>query len=129
MKTTAFKILVVDDTPIARQGTALSVEAMGIQADQAVNGQDAIARVENYDYALILMDYNMPDMDGIECSNKIRELQTKTGTRTPIVLLSASDEVALKKKCLDAGMDGFLSKTCPIERLRETVSKWLPVRG
>ena len=119
------KILVVDDTPIARQGTAIVVQTLGFKTDEAANGREALANMQTHQYALVLMDYNMPGMDGMECTQKIREQEKQTGIRIPIIGLSASNEANIREKCLQAGMDDYLPKSYTKEELQHIVDKWL----
>jgi CheY-like chemotaxis protein len=118
-------ILVVDDTPIASLGTACVLQTLGFMADQAGSGREALVRVGASQYALIFMDHDMPDMDGFECTQKIREMENGTGTRIPIVGLTASDETDIREKCLQAGMDDYLHKRYTPEELRQILSKWV----
>jgi len=119
------KILVVDDTALSRMGTAITVKALGFATDEAASGPEALDRVGSCHYALILMDYNMWQMDGIECTQKIRALESKTGTRVPIVALTSSNEMEIREKCLQAGMDDYLDKSYSPEELQEILAKWL----
>lgn len=120
-------VLVVDDTVITRQGTALAIQCLGFETDEAEDGPVALAKVKTTEYAAIIMDYNMPLMNGLECTAKIRELETGTGSRTPIIGMTASEEQDIRQKCIDAGMDDFIEKSCSNTELRETLAKW--VRG
>jgi CheY-like chemotaxis protein len=119
------KILIVDDTPIARQGTAMTVQSLGFKTDEAVGGCEAFANVQTHQYALILMDCNMPNLDGIECTQKIREQEKQTGIRIPIIGVSASNDAQTRAKCLQAGMDDYLSKSYTKEELQHIINKWL----
>jgi CheY-like chemotaxis protein len=121
------KILVVDDNSIVRQGTAITVQTLGYMTEEAASGREALDRLGASQYALIFMDYEMPDMDGFECTMKIRELENATGTRIPIVGLTASNEIQIKEKCLKAGMDDYLDKSCSPEALRQILSKWVTI--
>ncbi|MBA4075118.1 MAG: hypothetical protein C0508_08750, partial [Cyanobacteria bacterium PR.023] len=118
------KILVVDDAPIVRLGTAMSLTDMGFEVDQAQSGEEALDRVKHTRYAIILMDYHMPDMDGTECARLIRSYESETGTRTPIVCLTSEDPIEVCQSCLDAGMDDCLSKTCSTAELEQMVVTW-----
>lgn len=86
------RILVVDDTPVTRQGTALIVTCFGYEVGEAGDGEAALLRLSTGDYGAVLMDYNMPRMNGLECTAKIRELEKGTGKRIPIIGISASQE-------------------------------------
>lgn len=123
-------VLIVDDLDISRQGTALTVESIGFDTDEASSGFEALEKVKARLYAAVLMDYNMPEMNGIECTAKIREMETATGRRTPVIAMSASEESDLREKCLLGGMDDFISKTCSTGELLLVLEKWaLDVRS
>jgi len=121
------KILVVDDNQIVRQGTAITVQTLGYMTEEAASGREALDRLGACQYALIFMDYEMPDMDGFECTRTIRELENGTGARIPIIALTASDEFQIREKCLQAGMDDYLHKMYTPQQLRQILSKWLSI--
>ena len=118
------KILVVDDTPIVRIGTAMSLTDMGFEVDQAQSGSEALDLVKDTRYAIILMDYHMPEMDGTECARLIRSYESEIGTRTPIVCLTSDDLSEVCQDCLNAGIDACLSKTCSTAELEKMVVTW-----
>jgi CheY-like chemotaxis protein len=122
------KILVVDDNAIVRQGTAIVVNGFGFATDEAASGHEALARVTVRQYALILMDYNMPEMDGFQCTRQIREMEMTTAKRIPIICLSASREKDIKDACLEAGMDDYLDKSFSNEQFKAMLLKWVVVK-
>jgi CheY-like chemotaxis protein len=106
-------VLVVDDVPANRQVARAMLEAAGYEAVTAPDGAEAIAAIEREDFDAVLMDVEMPGMDGLEATRRIRALPGPRG-RVPIIALSAAalpDQIAA---CRAAGMDGHLAK--PIER-------------
>jgi CheY-like chemotaxis protein len=105
-------ILVVDDTALSRLGTVALVEELGYQCDQADGAAAALSKVKMNVYALILMDYHMPGMDGIECTRKIREGTSGANSTVPIIALTSDHDSELESRCLAAGMNGFLLKNC-----------------
>ena len=105
-------ILVVDDTALSRLGTVALVEELGYQCDQADGAAAALSMVKKNAYALILMDYHMPGMDGIECSRKIREGESGANCAVPIIALTSDSDRELESRSLAAGMNGFLLKNC-----------------
>lgn len=117
------KILVVDDAPIARTGTALSLISLGFEVDQAESGLEALNKIKQTNYAVILMDYHMPEMNGCECTRLIRQYESKAAFRTPIVCLTANELAKVNQACFDAGMDDCLSKMAPIEDLKEIITR------
>lgn len=119
-------ILVVDDTPLSRLGTALTVRNLpGFQADEASDGISALEKLKASSYAAIVMDCDMPRMDGFECAAQIRELEKSTGSRIPIIGMSASTAENIRENCLNAGMDDYLDKSFSHEELRKMLAKWL----
>lgn len=120
-------ILVVDDTNISRAGTVITVQKLlGFEVDEADDGTTALAKVKTNNYAAILMDCDMPTMNGLQCTALIRELEKDTGTRTPIIAFTASTEIQIREKCLKAGMDDYLEKSCSNAELSEMLVKWTP---
>ena len=117
-------ILIVDDLEITRQATALAVEALGFEWHEASDGPTALEMVKNTAYCAILMDFSMPRMNGAECTEKIREMEKETGSRTPVIGLSASTEPEVRRKCIDADMDDFIDKSCSNSALLCVLEKW-----
>lgn len=118
-------ILVVDDTDIMRQGTVIALRMFGYETDEAANGQEALFKVKNGVFSLIFMDYNMKDMLGTECTSKIRLFEQESGLeRTPIVGMTASAELDIRKLCLLSGMDDYVDKACSIDDLQAKAKQW-----
>ena len=101
---------------------------MGYVVELAGNGQEAVEliRREPGRYALIFMDCQMPVMDGFSATHEIRALQAVSGSRVPIVAMTASAMESHERRCLDAGMDGFISKPIDLQRIRESLARFLP---
>jgi CheY-like chemotaxis protein len=102
---------------------------LGIAADLAGNGQQALEKFPHGDYALVLMDCQMPVMDGFETTRRIRELEASASgpdKHVPIVAVTASAMVGTRKKCLVAGMDDYLSKPIKFDTFKAVVEHWLP---
>lgn len=118
-------ILVVDDLDICRTGTTFLVKGMGYNTEQAESGAEALEKFQAVKCSLILMDCNMPLMDGFECAAKIRELELSTENRIPIVGFSASLESDLIERCLNSGMDACLPKSCSEVELSRTLQSFL----
>ncbi len=119
------KILVVDDLVIIRQATALMLESIGFDADQAASGAQAIEMFKAAKYAAIIMDFNMPQMNGFECTAKIRELERESGSRIPIICMSTGNDAGMKERCLAADLDDFLEKDCGPPELAATLLHWV----
>lgn len=107
---TVLNILVADDMEVNRQLAAVILERQGHRVKLVENGRQAIEVFADNRFDLVLMDVQMPGMDGLEATRRIRELEAEKGGRTPILALTAYAAGEDRKKCLDAGMDGYLSK-------------------
>jgi len=103
--------------------------ARSVNITEATNGQEALEAWSLRAFDLILMDVQMPDVDGLEATRKIRLREQLAGkdTRTPIVALTAGAEQEEKNRCLEAGMDDFLSKPISSAALRDLVSRYLDI--
>ncbi|MBU6451000.1 MAG: response regulator [Cyanobacteria bacterium REEB67] len=119
------KILVVDDESLCRSATSLAMQMIGYRVDQAANGLDALKRFISEQYDVILMDCDMPILNGIECTQKIREYETGTASRAVIIALTGSLAEDIEERCLRSGMDAYLNKSCSTEELQQVVQKWL----
>ncbi len=117
------RILVVDDEPMNREVAAQLLAIPGLDVCCAVDGEEAIARVAAGAFALILMDMQMPGMDGLEATRRIRALPN--GARVPIVAISGNAFADDRARCLAAGMDHFLAKPYEAEELFATLWRLL----
>jgi CheY-like chemotaxis protein len=117
------RILVAEDNPV-NQALALAVlRKMGYRADVAADGQETIDALERQAYDLILMDVQMPVMDGLEATRRIRSRYTGED-RPHIVALTANVMAGDREACFVAGMDDFLSKPIRLEEVRSVVEKY-----
>ena len=121
------RILVAEDI-VPNQEVALAIlSKLGHHADAAGTGVAALAAMEAESYDLILMDCEMPEMDGYEATQRIRQNEALTGKpRIPIVALTAHASLGDRDKCFDSGMDDYLSKPIDPRQLAASVQKWLP---
>ncbi len=120
-----YKVLLVEDNKINQKLEGLLLEKMGFYFDIANNGKEALSLFEKNSYDLILMDIQMPVMDGVEATKRIREIEKHKGGHIPILALTASafsDEI---KEFLEAGMDGFVPKPINYTSLHEAISNFL----
>jgi signal transduction histidine kinase/DNA-binding response OmpR family regulator/HPt (histidine-containing phosphotransfer) domain-containing protein len=118
-------ILVVEDNEINREIAIELLSDAGLSVDIAENGRAALARLDDpsADYAAILMDVQMPEMDGIEATKHIREVWS--AERLPIIAMTAHAYATERQRCLDAGMNDYVSKPFDPARLIRTVERWL----
>jgi CheY-like chemotaxis protein len=114
-------ILLVEDNPVNQKVAAQMLRRAGLQCDLAVDGKKAVAAVTQRHYDLILMDCQMPEMDGYEATREIRKLEVGGDTRTRIVALTANSSDGDRERCLDAGMDDHVGKPMSSKRLSEVL--------
>ncbi|WP_045222766.1 hybrid sensor histidine kinase/response regulator [Desulfonatronum thioautotrophicum] len=126
------KILLVEDYPTNQQVALRHLRGAGFFVDVAENGLQAVEAVSREDYNLILMDIQMPEMDGYAATQEIRKLEEKNkdstrNTRIPIIAMTAHALTGYKDKCLAAGMDDYLTKPMRRHELLAMVQKWTGV--
>ncbi len=119
------RVLVVDDTPMNLKITIRILEKLGVRADPAGNGKEAVEMFTQRPYDLVLMDCQMPEMDGYEATAALRELQKGTGKRVPVIAMTAHAMSGEREKCIAAGMDDYLSKPIDNQKLANLVRRWL----
>lgn len=107
---TQVRILLAEDNPVNQLLTTRLLEKRGHTVMLASNGREALAAFERKSFDLVLMDVQMPQMDGIEATAAIRNLEKSSGNHVAIVALTAYAMKGDREKCLAAGMDGYLSK-------------------
>jgi len=118
-------ILVAEDNPINQKVAILTLRHMGLQCDIAKNGLEAFEMYKEKKYNVILMDMQMPILDGINATQKIRDFENKEQleNKTFIIALTANAFIEDKQKCIDAGMNDFVSKPFKEDALRKTLSQ------
>ncbi len=117
-------VLVVEDNMINQIVTKDNLENLGCFVDAAASGKEAIALAAKQDYDFIIMDVQMPDMDGYEATMHIREKQT-LGHPPIIIALTANALPEDRDKCLNAGMDDYIAKPIQPDTLRKMLEKHL----
>ncbi len=119
------KVLVVDDNPVNQLVAVGLLEPFQCEIDTAVNGIECLAKLEHQHYDLILMDCNMPELDGYKASERIRA-EEKEGQHIIIVAITANAGPGDRERCLDAGMDDYLFKPFNRDELKAKLIRWLP---
>ena len=118
-------MLLVEDNPINQAVAKAMLSKLGLRWQLAKHGEEAVAWVLSHDFDLVLMDCQMPVMDGFEATAAIRSLPGGRGASLPIVALTANALQGDEQRCRDAGMDGFLAKPYTLAQLHGTLSGWL----
>ncbi|PIE01971.1 MAG: hypothetical protein CSA81_09495 [Acidobacteria bacterium] len=123
-----YKILLVEDNHINQQVACSALQQMGFEFEIAKNGLIACNKVKEGSFDIVLMDCHMPVMDGFEATRKIRENErTKNLQPIPIIAMTASAMIEDRSRCLDAGMNAYLSKPIDFRQLYMTLVKWLGI--
>jgi CheY-like chemotaxis protein len=122
------RVLLVEDNPVNQELAQEMLLSLGLQVDVAEDGQRALAAYGSEQYALVLMDCQMPVLDGFEATRRLRALEQAVGegARMPVIALTANALSGDREACIDAGMDDYLSKPFTLAQLAETVGRWLP---
>ena len=115
-------VLVVEDNLVNQRVILRLLAKMGYGADAVSNGELAVDRVLSRAYSLVLMDCQMPVMDGLEATRLIR--QQENGRHTPIVALTAGALHSDEENCIEAGMDGYIAKPVDLSKLSEVLQRW-----
>jgi signal transduction histidine kinase/CheY-like chemotaxis protein len=118
------RVLIVDDDRVNRKVARALLQKLGCDCDLAASGEEAVAAYFSDTYDAILMDCQMPGMDGFETTGIIRQLETHGG-HIPIVALTASAMAEDREKCLASGMDDFLAKPIDMALLDEVLQRWV----
>jgi CheY-like chemotaxis protein/HPt (histidine-containing phosphotransfer) domain-containing protein len=118
------RVLLAEDNAFNRALIEHVLEPMGCQVDSAHSGTEAVKLFKPGHYDLVLMDCQMPELDGLSATRRIRKLEGGQ-TRVPVVAVTAGTVSGARRACLDAGMDDFLAKPFSLGRLRQKVLEWL----
>jgi len=120
------RVLLVDDEPINQKIAGATLERFGLQTDMASNGAEALRLLAKHEYDLVLMDIQMPEMDGYEATEIIRAQEAQRGhKRVIIIAMTANALESTRARCLEAGMDDFISKPIKPDLLAKRLSPWL----
>jgi CheY-like chemotaxis protein len=119
------RILLVEDNPANLRVTQALLETLGCEVRTAVNGTQAVAAYRDGVFDLVLMDCQMPEMDGYQATGAIRQVESLLGHATPIVALTAHALDGSREECLAAGMNDQLSKPLTLAALTSKLVEWL----
>ena len=115
-------ILVVDDNATMRKLVTAQLSKLGFPSDTALDGQEALDQIAAHSYKMVLMDVQMPTMDGIEATNRLREREKESNQHTTVVALTGH---CSRTDCIAAGMDDYVAKPMNIATLKKIVEKWV----
>ncbi|MCP5158004.1 MAG: PAS domain S-box protein [Gammaproteobacteria bacterium] len=122
-------ILVVEDNDISQLVTLKILEKLGYRADAVASGQEALKALRTLHYDLVLMDVEMPDMDGLEATRQIRSGQAGAADpQIPIIAMTAHTTREEQDRCLEIGMDDHISKPASLKTLSQILARWHPAR-
>ena len=125
------QVLVAEDNPVNQELAKSMLETLGCQVTLVANGVAAVAAVESTRFDAVLMDVQMPEMDGLVATATIRQREARARTpRVPIIALTANAFVQDREACLTAGMDDYVAKPFSMDKLRAALARWLaPAEG
>ena len=120
------RILLVEDNPVNLMVAQRLLQVLGAECDTAGNGQAALEKLDGGNYDLVLMDCQMPVLDGYAATRRWREIEQerKPTQRLPIVAMTANAMAGDRQKCLDAGMDDYLAKPVTRNDLERCIERW-----
>jgi two-component system, sensor histidine kinase and response regulator len=120
------RILLAEDNLVNQRLAMRLLEKRGHQVTLAGNGEEALAAAEKGVFDLVLMDLQMPEMDGFEATAALREREKETGIHLPVIALTAHALKGDRERCLDAGMDGYLTKPIRAQELDTILESYIP---
>lgn len=122
----SLNILVAEDTPFNQKYITRLLDRWGHQATLAENGREAVEALANKKFDLILMDVQMPEMDGFDATVRIRQSEKQTGGYTPIIAMTAHAMKGDRERCIEAGMDEYISKPINTDTLLNAIQALVP---
>lgn len=123
-KRESLRVLLAEDNPVNQLIAKRMLAGLGYEVDVVTNGRHAIDAVENSSYAAVLMDFHMPEVDGLEAARCIRDRE-QAGRHLPILALTADALPEDRERAIAAGMDDYLTKPLSPDRLRQVLDRWI----
>jgi len=122
-------VLLAEDNPANQKLALIQLERIGVHVDIVQNGLQAVEKIrtDSANVDLILMDCQMPEIDGYEATRRIRRFEAHSGRHTPIIAMTANALDADREICLMAGMDDYIAKPVSVDQLQLVLTKWLPI--
>lgn len=117
------RVLVAEDNPVNQKVSVRLLEKLGCQTIVANNGKEVLVVLENEAVDLVIMDIQMPEMDGLETTARIRAREKRIGRHIPIVAMTAYAMKGDMERCLESGMDVYLAKPISLEQLRQVIEQ------
>jgi len=122
-----WRALLADDNPVNREVGVGLLQLLGLQVHTAEDGHEALHKVQAHHYDLVLMDLEMPGLDGLAATRCLRSLPHLR--QVPVIALTANVDTDSRRDCMAAGMNDFLSKPIDVRVLVDALSRWLPRSG
>jgi CheY-like chemotaxis protein len=122
------RVLVAEDNPVNQKLAVALLGKLRCQADPVGNGREAVNALSLVPYDVVLMDCQMPEMDGYEATSCIRDLEAERGGHTPIIAMTANVMQGDRERCLAAGMDDYVAKPVRLDARRAALERWAPPR-
>ena len=119
------RILLAEDNAANQKLALLLLKKFGYETVLAINGREAVQAVSEEKIDLVLMDCQMPEMDGFEATREIRKRESKAGKHVPIIAMTANAMLSDRQLCLQAGMDDYISKPINPQKMQDVLEKWV----